>query len=163
MGQSLITVTIGQADTQLSRMWVKVFCLLVFVHMSVSQDVSTNRQKRLFFVSSSSTTSTLSTTTLCFVSSTSAVTTCGKRKRALRVHELGDLADIQIASSAVLRDGADDDTEEEELLRSGQEDAASRDRDGKFLLYWMTTTSTSTTTIGSLECTPSGFTVSLCG
>ena len=61
------------------------------------------RQKRLFFVSSSSTTSTLSTTTLCFVSSTSAVTTCGKRKRALGVHELGDLADIQIASSAVLR------------------------------------------------------------
>ena len=52
---------------------------------------------------SSSTTSTLSTTTLCFVSSTSAVTTCGKRKRALGVHELGDLADIQIASSAVLR------------------------------------------------------------
>merc|ERR1712038_1946180 len=164
------TVTIGQADTQLSRMWVKVICILVFVNMSVSQDVSTNRQKRLFFVSSSSTTSTLSTTTLYFVSSTSAVTTCGKRKRALGVHELGDLADIQIASSAVLRDGVDNDTEEEELLRSGQEDAASRDRDGRFLLYWMTTTSTSTTTsytstttIGSLECTPSGFTVSLCG
>ena len=40
-------------------------------------------------------------------------------------------------------------------------------RDGKFLLYWMTTTSTSTTytsttTVSSLECTPSGFTISTC-
>jgi hypothetical protein len=42
------------------------------------------------------------------------------------------------------------------------------DREGKFLLYWMTTTSTSTTytsttSISSLACTPSGFAISKCG
>merc|ERR1711890_6989 len=35
-------------------------------------------------------------------------------------------------------------------------------REGKFLMYWMTTTSTATTTISSLACTPSGFTISNC-
>ena len=40
-------------------------------------------------------------------------------------------------------------------------------REGKLFLYWMTTTSTSTsytatTTISSLRCTPSGFTISNC-
>ena len=41
------------------------------------------------------------------------------------------------------------------------------DREGKFLLYWMTTTSTSTSylstvTLSSLECTPADFTMSNC-
>lgn len=43
-------------------------------------------------------------------------------------------------------------------------------REGKFVLYWLTTTSTSTTTaysttstIASLTCTPSGFGLSSCG
>ena len=40
-------------------------------------------------------------------------------------------------------------------------------REGKFFMYWMTTTSTSytytaTTTVSALECTPSGFTISKC-
>ena len=43
-----------------------------------------------------------------------------------------------------------------------------RDRKGKFLLYWMTTTSTTTsytatTTVYSLRCTPSAFVFSSCG
>ena len=59
---------------------------------------------------------------------------------------------------------------EENLLDSGLIDASGNDRKGKFLLYWKTTTLTSTTTtfsstttLGTLECTPSGFTLSLCG
>ena len=48
-----------------------------------------------------------------------------------------------------------------------KKDEQPRDREGKFLLYWMTTTSTSTTftattTVSSLACTPSGFTISNC-
>ena len=55
----------------------------------------------------------------------------------------------------------------EALVDSGMNDAA---RKGKFLLYWKTTTLTSTSTsytvtysLGTLECTPSGFTLSACG
>jgi len=48
-----------------------------------------------------------------------------------------------------------------------KKDEQPRDREGKFLLYWMTTTSTSTTftattTVSSLACTPSGFVISNC-
>ena len=60
--------------------------------------------------------------------------------------------------------------QEENLVDSGLIDASGNDRKGKFLLYWKTTTLTSTTTtfsstttLGTLECTPSGFTLSLCG
>ena len=62
-----------------------------------------------------------------------------------------------------------DDMEDEshdDLVESGQ---AEYEREGKFLLYWKTTTTTSTftsytatTTLGALECTPSGFGVSQC-
>ena len=61
---------------------------------------------------------------------------------------------------------AEDDGEVE--LSSGQSEAGLRE--GRFLLYWATTTSTSTTTtytgtstIASLECTPSSFTINSCG
>ena len=54
-------------------------------------------------------------------------------------------------------------------VESGAEDPTTSERDGRFLLYWLTTTSTSTTTIytgtstiASLDCTPSGYTVKEC-
>ena len=44
------------------------------------------------------------------------------------------------------------------------------EREAKFLVYWLTTTSVSTSfsysttsTLGSLSCTPSGFYLSVCG
>ena len=45
---------------------------------------------------------------------------------------------------------------------------AEEDRDAKFLLYWATTTSTSTSytstsTIATVNCTPASFTISVCG
>ena len=55
--------------------------------------------------------------------------------------------------------------DEAPLLEEGKKvDSA---REGKFLLYWMTTTSTSTTytattTLSSVACTPSGFSISNC-
>ena len=55
---------------------------------------------------------------------------------------------------------------EAELIESGRKEY---EREGKFLLYWMTTTTTSTlttytatTTLGALECTPSSFGISQC-
>jgi len=49
-------------------------------------------------------------------------------------------------------------------LSSGLDEKEGEDRKGKYLLYWLTTTSiftttayTATWTLGSLHCTPSGF------
>ena len=59
--------------------------------------------------------------------------------------------------------------EDEDLLNSGmkQYDGQSG-RDARFFLFWATSTSTttsytSTSTLASLECTPSGYTLSQCG
>ena len=48
--------------------------------------------------------------------------------------------------------------------------SAEEEREAKFLVYWLTTTSVSTSfsysttsTLGSLSCTPSGFYLSVCG
>merc|ERR1712002_791063 len=117
------------------------------------------RNPKLFLVSS--TTVTLSTTTLCYSSSTAAAT-CGKRKkRALVIASAaGDIA--------VTKSGASDSSENMDAgVAGGKNDEDGMSREGKFLLYWMTTTSTSTsytatTTISALACTPSGFTISKC-
>ena len=63
----------------------------------------------------------------------------------------------------------DKDIAENDLVSTSIDDNA--ERQGKFLLYWMTTTLTSTTTsftvtqtLKKLECTPAGgFTMSACG
>merc|ERR1712180_478281 len=118
------------------------------------------RNPKLFLVSS--TTVTLSTTTLCYSSSTAAAA-CGKRKkRALVIASAaGDIA--------VTKSGARDSSHNMDAeLTAGQEAAKEEyEREGKFLLYWKTTTSTSTsytatTIISALACTPSGFTISNC-
>ena len=56
----------------------------------------------------------------------------------------------------------------EQELAAGE--TAGTERDARFLLYWATLTSTATTTsysatlsLASLHCTPTGFSLSLCG
>merc|ERR1712126_435796 len=124
----------------------------------VKEGTSGVRNPKLFLVSS--TTVTLPTTTLCYSSSTAAAA-CGKRKkRALVIASAaGDIA--------VTKSGAADSSQNMDAeLTPGQEEAKEEyEREGKFLLYWKTTTSTSytaTTTISALACTPSGFTISNC-
>ncbi len=75
--------------------------------------------------------------------------------------------DLGHDNSGVDEDDILSEDKNEALVDSGMNDAA---RKGKFLLYWKTTTLTSTSTsytvtysIGTLECTPSGFTLSACG
>merc|ERR1712141_996119 len=121
------------------------------------------RNGRLFFVSSSSTTSTLSTTTVCWSTNQALTAACGKKKRSIEISGYDRF--LASPSPMINLDGED----EGEKLESGVSEAT-EDREGKFLLYWMTTTSTSTTTsytatstIGAIECTPSGFTMSGCG
>merc|ERR1711992_136968 len=90
------------------------------------------RDPKLFFVSSSST--TISTSTLCYSTINSAATTCPGRKKERAIMEAID------HDTPVEADKASS-------LESGMEEVESANqRQGKFLLYWLTTTSTSTTT-----------------
>merc|ERR1712226_698101 len=129
---------------------------------------SGERNPKLFPVSS--TTTTLSTTTLCYISSgtPSTAAACGKRKRrALVIDSLtegGEIAVTKAGESGALESAYNAEAEVADSQKDAKEDYQ---REGKFLLYWMTTTSTSTsytatTTISSLACTPSGFTISIC-
>jgi hypothetical protein len=55
-------------------------------------------------------------------------------------------------------------------LRGGREEVEEGERNARFLVYWMTTTSittltsyTATLTVGSISCTPSNFELTVCG
>merc|ERR1739842_196411 len=156
-----------------SRKMVSMLILLPCVLVSATalglEDIADvkyaqSRQPKLFFVSSSSTTSSVSTGTICYVSTSAGVQTCGKRrKRSVIANGVSGEAE-QIQPSSL--DQADSDHK----LESGAEDPTFSDRDARFLLYWLTTTSTSTTNIytgtsslGTLDCTPNGYTLSACG
>merc|ERR1712115_194105 len=151
-------------------------CVLVSVSAVELEDIADvthgrSREPKLFFVSSSSTTSSLSTSTVCFKATATGAVTCGKRKkRSMVVNGISE-ADGKIQPQRSF--DAEDESyllhQKISQLESGAEDPTTSERDGRFLLYWLTTTSTSTTTIytgtstiASLDCTPSGYTVKEC-
>merc|ERR1711981_249201 len=157
------------------NMLVKSLCLSLLVAAATAVDIKKSKHPKLFFVSSSSTTTTLSTTTLCYSTAATSFTTtaCGRKKRAIYTDpvtgkqgtmELDDLIAPQAPQGDAMEDESD--ASHDDLVKSGQGDY---EREGKFLLYWKTTTSTSTftsytatTTLGALECTPSSFAISQC-
>merc|ERR1711997_739862 len=113
----------------------------------------------------------ISTICLSLLMATTGFTTtaCGRKKRAIYsdpvTGEVGGLEDFIKPQEPVSSD-AREEVSDDELVESGQ---AEYEREGKFLLYWKTTTSTSTytsytatTTLGALECTPSSFGISQC-
>merc|ERR1719445_2631930 len=146
-------------------MLISTLCLSLLIAAAAAVDIKKSRHPRLFLVSSSSTTTTLSTTTLCYSTAASGFTTtaCGRKKRAIYsdpvTGEVGGLEDFIQPQEPV--SDAREEASDDELVESGQ---AEYEREGKFLLYWKTTTSpstftsyTATTTLGALECTPSSF------
>ena len=104
------------------------------------------RQPKLFFVSTSSTTSTLQTASVCYATSGTPSGTCtGRRKRSIKI----DGAPLEDVKPSQLN----------QEVQSSQD--AKLDREGRFLLYWITTTSISTSTsytvtvsISAATCTP---------
>merc|ERR1712083_731201 len=133
----------------------RVSLLVVFFLAAAASAKQVERHPKLFFVSTSSTTSTLSTGTVCYIT-TGTVSTCTGRKRR-----------------AISFDGASSDVSElrpsqlKEDVQSSKKDGR-LDREGRFLLYWITATSISTSTsftttfsVFSVSCTPSG--ASACG
>merc|ERR1719150_774110 len=112
------------------------------------------RKPKLFFVSTSATTSTIQTLSVCFYTST-AVNACGGRKRRA----------IDIEGGLSLEDAA---ATELESSQREKDTSIEGSRDGRFLLYWITTTSISTSTsftttytISSALCTAPGS--NICG
>merc|ERR1719184_291017 len=118
-----------------------------------------SRDPKLFYISSSTTTTTLKTSSICYKTS-GTLATCSKKKRKRDImNDALEMSDLEISPS---RNGRMDPGFDE--LDSSQD---ANHRDPKFLLYWATLTSTSTSytatqTIYSLGCTPTGFGTSIC-
>ena len=132
-----------------------------------------NRKGRIFFIS----TSIVSTTSQCYVTDTTLTACAAKKKRnlileaddsdGLNTDSINPMAPERFSWTIQNQNERNLIFRREDELDSGLEDAEDGSlRDGRFLLYWHTTTSTSytsTSTLASLACTPSGFTLSLCG
>merc|ERR1712107_483950 len=134
-----------------STMMNAVSLLLVLFAVSASAEDEVARKPKLFFVSTSATTSTLQTLSICYVSSNAISACTGRKRRAINIDG-----------------GSFTDTASVELEPSQREQEASApaidgSRDGRFLLYWITTTSISTSTsftttfsVSSALCTAPG-------
>merc|ERR1711899_568808 len=145
-----------------------IFLIFIFVSqtISASKDMSTKVGK-LFWESTASTTSTLSTTTQCFVTS-GAVSACTRKKRSIEYDVDGTGSPISATPSRSVARGDGEDLEGEKGVQPGMEEAPNRQ--ARFVLYWRTTTATSTSTsytatstLASITCTPNGFPLSVCG
>merc|ERR1719189_2969873 len=132
----------------------------------VQEAKADNRDAKLFYVSTTSSTSPLTPLSICYTTAAAITAACGKRRK----RELSDAA-IDGWDGLPLRPSGVEDVD----LDTSQRDLddltiSDEERQGKFLVYWLTTTSISTSTsfsttstIGSLACTPSGFIWSACG
>merc|ERR1712002_929728 len=120
---------------------MKVFCLLCLVFSVSGASREAGRKPRLFLVSTSSTTTTVTTASVCYTIKTGTVECTGRKKRKVE-----DMEDKIVDPS-----------------RSELESDDDMGRAGRFFLYWITTTSISTTTtytstfsVTSADCTPPG-------
>ena len=113
------------------------------------------RKPRLFYVSTSSYITSISTASICYITSTTtAPLSCSRKKRMITVDGETE-SEVQPSKSDV------------DTLQS-HEEKDNIEREGRFLVYWITTTSTSyftsyTTTysVSSVTCTPIG--ANICG
>merc|ERR1712032_1048542 len=106
------------------------------------------RKPKLFFVSTSATTSTLQTASVCYVSSSTLATCSGRKRRTISLDGMEPAGAVQPSTFNHHEVGGS--------------------REGRFLLYWITTTSISTSTsftttfsVPSALCTPAG--AGICG
>merc|ERR1711952_391544 len=113
--------------------------------MGLSEEVV--RKPKLFFVSTSATTTTLQTASICYVSTAAYKTCSGRKRRAITA-----FSEMETEAQP-----------KQDEVDSSLQGAESGDRNGRFLLYWITTTSISTSTsytvtytVSSVGCTPAG-------
>ena len=115
----------------------------------------------MFFVSTSATTSTLQTASVCYVTSSTITTCTGRKRRTISLDGMEPEGAVQ--PSTFKRE-----VEGESVQQDEASSMVGEKREGRFLLYWITTTSISTSTsftttfsVSSVLCTPTGG--SLCG
>merc|ERR1712024_83305 len=131
--------------------------VVFFLAAAASAKQQVERHPKLFFVSTSSSTSTISTASVCYITTaTGFAGACTGRKRRAINFEGASVDGSEFKPSQLKED-----------VQSSRGDR-SLDREGRFLLYWITTTSISTSTsytttfsVSSVLCTPTGG--SLCG
>merc|ERR1712037_385248 len=114
------------------------------------------RKPKLFFVSTSATTSTLQTASICYVSSTTLAACGGRKRRSVSVGGMEPEGAVQ--PSTFKREVEGESVQQDEVSSK-----VNVNREGRFLLYWITTTSISTSTsftitysVSSALCTPAG-------
>ena len=114
------------------------------------------RKPKLFFVSTSATTSTLQTASVCYISSATIATCTGRKRRTISLDGMEPEGAVQ--PSTFKRE-----VEEGESVQDVGSLKVNEKREGRFLLYWITTTSISTSTsftttftVSSALCTPAG-------
>merc|ERR1712223_924006 len=123
-----------------------ILVVALFGSLVLSEEVV--RKPKLFFVSTSATTTTLQTVSICYLSTKTAYVACtGRKRRAITTFSEME-TEIQ---------------PKQDKVDSSLQKAESGGRDGRFLLYWITTTSISTSTsytitysVSSVTCTPPG-------
>merc|ERR1712032_1556282 len=135
---------------------ISLLVVLLTVAAGFAED-EVARKPKLFFVSTSATTTTLQTLSVCYYTSGSLTTCTGRNRRAI------DVEGVMLSDVKSLEDST-------ELESSHREEGTSIDgsRDGRFLLYWITTTPISTSTsftttytVDSVLCTAPGS--NICG
>merc|ERR1711971_433426 len=141
------------------KMWGSIVSIGIFFCLfSCALSETQERAGRIFYVTTTTSISTVNTVSFChFLSVTdTAITTCAARKR--RMLRLNDQPS-DVPSEKIMPSVSD--------IESSQEDL--EDRQGRFVNYWITTTFTSTTTsftstgtLGSILCTPIGYTFNNC-
>merc|ERR1712088_10128 len=143
----------------LSRKQIILF-IAVFGSAVLCEEVA--RKPKLFFVSTSATTSTLQTASICYISSNAAALACsGRKRRTISLDGMEPEGAVQ--PSTFKRE-----VEGESVQQDEASSKVNGNREGRFLLYWITTTSISTSTsftttftVSSALCTPNG--ANLCG
>merc|ERR1712027_288563 len=133
----------GREDEDLHKMNFVSLLVVLSVLAACAAGDEVARKPKLFFVSTSSTTSTLQTQSICYVTSGTPTTCTGRRRRSID----RDGVQLAVVKPSQLN---------QEVQPSQYE--GKLDREGRFLLYWITTTSIS---LSAIECTTSG--QSLCG
>merc|ERR1711920_1154153 len=133
----------GREDEDLHRMNFVSLLVVLSVLAACAAGDEVARKPRLSFVSTSSTTTTLQTQSICYITSGTTITTCtGRKRRSIKI-DGAQHADVKPSQL-------------NQEVQSSQKEA----KEDRFLLYWITTTSISTSTsytttvsISAIECT----------
>merc|ERR1739846_253905 len=141
---------------QLSRFKMNQIILIFAFFGSAVLCEEVARKPKLFFVSTSATTSTLQTASICYVTSDSLATCTGRKRRTISLDGMEPEGAVQ--PSTFKREVEGESVKQDEVSSK-----VNGNREGRFLLYWITTTSISTSTsftitytVSSMLCTPAG-------